>query len=125
AGRITADAVLTPIRTEADFEKYRGKLKGKIVLTQPARAVRLLDDRIVLRMNENDIKESLTTPIPPARRPGGRGGGQASQADNPADSPADNPAGGQADFGGARALQQKIQKFLLEEGVAAVFERGS
>lgn len=110
-GRINADVVLANIRTEADIEKYRGKLKGKIVLTQPARAVRLLEDRLVLRMTEADIKEAMTTPIPQPR--GGRGGGAAAQS------------GGQSDFARQRDLQNKVQKFLLEEGVAAVFERGS
>ena len=102
AGRVTAEAMLVDIKTEADIEKYRGKLKGKVALIQPARAVRLLEDRIVLRMNENDIKEALTTPVPPAR------GARA-----------------QSDFMRARQLQTKVQAFLLAEGVAAVFERGS
>lgn len=101
AGRISADAVLVNIKDEADIEKYRGKLKGKVVLAQPARAVRMLEDRLVLRMNEDDIKEALTTPVPPAR------GVRA-----------------QSDFARARQLQTKLQKFFLEEGVAAVFERG-
>lgn len=102
ASRVNADAVLVDIKTEADIEKYRGKLKGKVALVQPARVVRMLEDRLVLRMNENDIKEALTTPIPAAR--GARGA---------------------SDFARARQLQTKIQTFLLEEGVAAIFERGS
>ncbi|MBI1764523.1 MAG: M20/M25/M40 family metallo-hydrolase [Acidobacteria bacterium] len=110
-GRINAEVALANIRNEADIEKYRGKLKGKIVLTQPARAVRMLEDRLVLRMNDTDIKEAMTTPIPPARQAGGgRGGGAA--------------AGG-GDFARLRELQTKVQKFFLEEGVAAIFERGS
>ncbi len=109
-GRINAEVTLANIRTEADIEKYRGKLKGKIVLTQPARAVRMLEDRLVLRMNEADIKEAMTTPIPPARPAGGGRGGAA--------------AGG-GDFARQRELQTKVQKFFLEEGVAALFERGS
>ncbi len=105
SGMINADVVYTPISSEADFEKYRGKLKGKVVLLQAARAVRLLDGRIVMRMNENDIKEAMTAPIPPAR--GQRGGA------------------GTVDFARTAGLQTKIQAFLLEEGVAAVFDRGS
>jgi carboxypeptidase Q len=102
AGRIAADVALVSIKDEADFAKYRGKLKGKIVLPQPARAVRLLEDRVVLRMNEHDIKEALTTPIPSARQ-----------------------TRSQTEARRTRELQSKMQKFLLEEGVAAVFERGS
>jgi hypothetical protein len=39
-GTITGEAVLPDIKTEADFEKYRGKLKGAFVLTAPMREVR-------------------------------------------------------------------------------------
>src|SRR3954452_7493265 len=42
-GPITADVVRVQIANEADFEKYRGKLAGKIVLAQPARKVRMLE----------------------------------------------------------------------------------
>lgn len=105
-GTINADVVYTPISSEADFEKYRGKLKGKVILLQAARAVRLLDGRIVMRMNDDDIKEAMTAPISPAR--GQRGG-----------------AGGTVDFARTQGLQTKIQAFLLEEGAAAIFDRGS
>ena len=109
-GLITADVVYVPIQTEADFQKYRGKLKDKIVLLQAARDVKMLEGRIVLRMNEADIKEAETTPIP-APRTARRGG-------------ADESSEGQG-FQRAMNLQRKIQEFLLAEGVAAVFDRGS
>src|SRR5579875_3771148 len=32
-GSITGEPILAPIRTEADMEKYKGKLRGKIVMT--------------------------------------------------------------------------------------------
>ena len=38
-GPVTAEAVLAPLANEGDFDKYRGKLKGKIVLPQNAREV--------------------------------------------------------------------------------------
>src|SRR5262249_44685014 len=69
-GLITAEVVHAPIRSEADFDKYRGKLRGKIVLSQPAREVKMLEGRVVLRMTDEDIKEVNTTPIP------SRGGAQ-------------------------------------------------
>lgn len=99
-GTINADVIYTPISSEADFEKYRGKLKGKVVLLQTARQVRMLDGRIVMRMNDDDIKEAMTTPVPPVRS-GGRGGP------------------------GGLAFQNKVLAFLLAEGVAVVFDRGS
>ena len=81
SGAIAGDVVRVDIRSEADFDKYKGQLKGKIVLPQAARRVRMLEDRIVLRMNEQDIAEALTTPIPAttgaAGAPGGRGARRA------------------------------------------------
>ncbi|MGE0103101.1 MAG: M20/M25/M40 family metallo-hydrolase [Blastocatellales bacterium] len=106
-GAITAEVVYAPIRSEADFEKYRGKLKGRIALIQPARQVRLLDGRIVLRMSDEDLKEVATTPIPRERR-------RAAPSDDDA-----------SDFQRGRAFQSKLQEFLVSEGVAAVFDRGS
>lgn len=103
-GAVTADVVLVPIRNEADFQKYRGKLKGKAVLIQPAREVRMLEGRVVLKMNEDDVKEAQMMPIPAPRR-GARGGEEG-------------------DFRSQMGFQNKLRDFLLAEGVAAVFDRG-
>ena len=109
-GPITADVVHAPIVTEGDLEKYRGKLRGKIVLTQAARPVRMLDQApIVLKMNEKDIAEALTTPIPAAR--------DAAQA---------GPArGGAAPNAGVRLSAQRINEFYQAEGAVALIDRGS
>src|SRR5512141_2179473 len=42
-GPVIAEVVRVQIDTEADFEKYRGKLAGTIVLTQPERPVAMLE----------------------------------------------------------------------------------
>jgi len=63
-GVVTGEVVQVLIATPADFEKYRGKLKGKIVLPQPERVVRMLEGNIVLKMKEQDIREAESTPIP-------------------------------------------------------------
>ncbi len=110
-GIVTADVVRVQIDTEADLEKYRGKLAGKIVLTQPAREVRMLEGPFILRMTERDFAEAKT--IPPAR---GRGRGGADP------DASDAPGAGRA---GRASLQQKIQQFYIAEGVVAAFNRGS
>lgn len=46
-GTVTAEVVRVDINPDADFEKYRGKLAGKIVLTQPAREVKMLEGIVV------------------------------------------------------------------------------
>jgi hypothetical protein len=86
------------ITSEADFEKYRGKLAGKIVLTQPAREVKMLEDRVTWRMDEALVKEAETMPIPPARAVG-----------RPTVPP---------------ALQNKINQFFVDEKVAVALDRG-
>jgi hypothetical protein len=113
SGAISAEVVYAPIQSEADFEKHRGKLKGRIVLLQPAREVKMLEGRIVLKMNEADLKEAETMPIPAPRQP--RRGAAGDEAEN-------DQRGG---FQRARQWQQKLNEFLLAEGVAAVFDRGS
>jgi carboxypeptidase Q len=102
-GTVQADVVLAPITGPADFEKYKGKLQGKIVLTQPARAVRMLDGRIVMRMNEDDIAEAKTTPVPAQPRAGGSPGG----------------------FAQGQQFAQRVAEFYQSEGAVAVIDRGA
>ena len=56
--------------TEADFEKYRGKLAGQIVLTQPERAVPLLEGHVVHRMGAKPTSTEAATD--PASQPAQR-----------------------------------------------------
>src|SRR4029079_4818699 len=97
-----AEGVRVEIKSAADFDRYRGRLSGKIVLLQPAREVKMLDGRVVLRMTDEDIKEAQTTPIP-VRAEGARG---------------------ETEFRRRAQTQSKINAFLLAEGVAVVFDRG-
>jgi len=96
-GAVTADVVAVDIRSDADFAKYRGALRGKIVLTQPARAVPMIDGRVVLRMSDADLAEAATIVPPP-------------------------PAGRRASDPGFAA---RVHAFLLAEGVVAALDRGS
>jgi hypothetical protein len=103
-GPITAEVVHVSISSDADFERYRGRLRGRIVLTQPAREVRMLDGRLVLRMTEEEEREARALPI---REP------------RPAVVAAISERASQ------RELQQRIQQFFVEEGVLALVDRGS
>jgi len=111
-GTITADVVRVQIDGDADFEKYRGKLAGKIVLTQSERAVPMLEGLIVHRMGDRDFAEAATTPAPR-----GRGRGATPSAD-------DTAAAGRG-RGAAQAFIVKVNQFLKAEGAVAVFNRGS
>ena len=98
-GPVTSDVVRVRATAEADFEKYKGQLQGKIVVLQAPRPVRMLDGRIVLRMNDADWSEAMKLP-------------------EPAPAMAATPST-------AQQFNQALQRFLVSEGVAAVLDRGS
>ena len=101
-GTVTADVVRVDIGTEADFERYRGQLRGKILLTQPAREVPMLTGNVVLRMEDEQLAEAARPVEPPPARPRPR-----------------RPAPGGPPF------TLLLRQFYLDEGVVAVVDRGS
>ena len=108
-GTVTAEVVRPNIQSASEFAAWRGKLRGKIVLTQPARAVRMLDGRIVLRYTDKDIAEAMTMPDTSGR--GGRGGGGR---------------GGRGAAGNAaQSFPAQLNAFYKTEGVVALLDRGS
>ena len=70
SGTITADVVFANINTEADFEKYKGQLKGKIVMTGPAREVKAWFKAPGERFSDEDLLKFANDT--PAGGPGGR-----------------------------------------------------
>jgi len=103
SGPVLAPVVAVTAANEADLAKYAGTLKGKIVVMQPVRAVRMLDGRIILRMGDREWAEAMATPLgePPA-------------------------AGPSPDVVRARqAFARRVQQFLVSEGAAVLIERGS
>ena len=71
AGKIKGQPVLAIIRTKADLEKWKGKLKGAIVLTQPPRQVHPVFTPIAHRYTDDDLKGLTETPIPLQPKDGG------------------------------------------------------
>jgi carboxypeptidase Q len=122
-GTVTADVIRVQIDSDADFERYRGRLSGKIVLTQPEREVPMLEGLIVHRMDEKAFEEAATTPIP---RPRGGGAGGRGRGGAPAENENEDPAGaGRGGRGAAQALAARVARFYKAEGVIATFNRGS
>ena len=115
-GPVIADVVRVQIDSDADFDKYRGRLAGKIVLSQPQRAVPMLDGLIVHRMGDEDLAEAETTPVPP---PGGRGRRRGGPG---ATDPDDEETGRGR---GAQTLAARIREFFKAEGAVAILNRGS
>lgn len=103
SGTVLAEVVHLKATSDSELAKYKGQLRGKIVVMQPVRAVRMLDGRIILRMGEKEWAEAMHTPLSPAAPGGGPSAAQRA----------------------AQAFQQSLQQFLVTEGAAALLERGS
>jgi hypothetical protein len=100
AGTVTAEVVQAVVASETDFAKYRGRLAGKIVLTQPARDVPMLEGRIVWRMSDEELADAAKLPVPPPQIVRTR--------------PVVRPT-----------FDEKLQEFFFNEGVVATLERGT
>lgn len=54
-GPITGDVVFMDVKTDADLEKYKGKLKGAIVFISPMREVKPGFEAVASRFSERDL----------------------------------------------------------------------
>ncbi|MBI4485133.1 MAG: peptidase M28, partial [Acidobacteria bacterium] len=97
---VTAEAILAPMAAEADFDKFRGKLQGKVALLQNPREVQPLFQAPARRYTLEQLEEMETQPVSPPRGP-------------------------QVSPGAGQAFAQKRNAFLVAEGVAAVLEPGN
>ena len=98
---VTSEVVYVDARTEADLEKFKGKLNGKIVLTAPIREVPAHFESQGTRLGEKELLALADAPEP---RPSG---------------------GGRGNFGGNRAAFQfagaKL-RFFQTEGAALLVD---
>jgi carboxypeptidase Q len=96
-GPVTADAVYAPLTTDADLERWKGKLKGKIVLAVPTREVKASFDPLASRYTDDQLKK--LEEIDPTGAAGRRNYDRS-----------------------AFAFAAKRLQFLADEGVLASFE---
>jgi carboxypeptidase Q len=106
-GPLTAEAMLAPVRTEADLEQYKGKLRGKIVLRDFPRTLTLPTDPAGRRLSDAQLADLSVFPIPAAPRRGDRAG-----------QPPFNPQQ-------ARRLRERVNRFWKDEGVPLVIRESS
>jgi carboxypeptidase Q len=106
-GKMTGELVLAPIQEKADFEKYQGKLQGKIVLLDLPRGLALETDPSSRRYTDSELANLENAMIPAPR------------------SPVDLPrAGGQPDWEGRSRFRNERNEFLAKEGAAGVITIG-
>ena len=96
-GAVTAPAIWVDIKDEKDFDKYKGKLAGKIVFFGAMRDVKPVEKPLFTRDDEADLKKIQTYPLE-----------------------APNPDFSFQAFLKSLAVREKIGKFLADEQAVAV-----
>jgi hypothetical protein len=102
-GAVSGEVVLAPIKTPEEGEKYKGKLKGKFVMTDAPRELAPHFEPDARRQSDTDLDKLALAPDPaqpPARRVGPR-------------------------MEEARQARIKLAQFFKSEGVLAVISEGS
>jgi hypothetical protein len=99
-GVVTADVTVAVINNDQDFEKFRGQLRGKYVMTTAMRAVPALFEAPGRRLTDEELVTMSNQPI----QTGQRGGGPPPQNN-------------------ARFNERRL-RFFLDEGVVATVEPG-
>ncbi len=118
-GVVTGEAMVANIAAESDFDKYKGKLKGKILFMGVGRELTMITTSLGQRYTDDELAK-----LSAAADGGGRGGapGTAALGDG---------RGGRGGRGGqdggqtpAQRFQNQLNKFLTDEGVAVVVRLG-
>ena len=118
-GPVTAEAILAPLHSEADFAKYKGKLKGKIVLIFDPRELSLHTEPDAHRLTDEEVTARTKTPDPSHTGFGGARPGAAAPRPGeytPMTLSTAAPTG--------RILRNQVNAFLKEEGVAVALTPG-
>ncbi len=114
-GPVTADAVIVAINNEADFAKYKGTLKGKIVLLGAGRDLAMSLQPLALRRSDADLAALTQVPDP---------GPIAGQ--RPPGAAAIGMPNGRGGGGGAnQQFQRALNRFLSDESVAVAVRIGA
>ena len=110
AGTITGDVVYLTYKSDADLEKYKGKLKDAIVFVSPPRNIKADFDGMATRFSDKQLLD-MANAQDPSRNPGQRGfNATPEQIQN---------------FIQGRALQIKAMNLLIAEGAAVMVDNSS
>jgi carboxypeptidase Q len=138
-GTLTAKVVYFDAKTEADFGRYKGKLKDAIVLTSPIREVAARWEPLASRKTDSELL-ALADASEPAPRgmgrrggagqappvAGGRGGPTVANAGGPNRPANEQPRRGgrfnSEEFRAQQELQRKKSQFLAGEGAAMLVD---
>jgi carboxypeptidase Q len=116
AGPVIGEPMMAPMTKEADFEKYKGKIRGKILMMQAMKPLEMEMKAPGRRYTDAELAEEAL-----AETPGGRLGGPARLGP---DGQPMTPEERRKLFEERRKFQDALSKFLKEEGVALVISTG-
>jgi carboxypeptidase Q len=121
-GVVTGEAIVANIAAESDFDRYKGKLKDKIVFMGVGRELTMITTSLGQRYTDDELAK-----LSAAADGGGRGGppGTAALGDGRGGRGGRGGAGGQpAGQNAQQQLRNRINQFLKDEGVAVVVRLG-
>src|SRR5215471_17029210 len=124
---VARQGAMAVIAGPEDLEKFRGKLKGKIVLTAAVHASTLSEEPLSRRLTDAELEAAATSPEPTSGNPAGLPLG-FTRPGTPGRGAAAPAAGGRGAAGGGRgnfAFRAQLNKFLKEEGVLLVLTPGN
>jgi carboxypeptidase Q len=110
-GPVRGDALLAVLATQADFEKYKGKLQGKIVLTMTPHELEMSMTPRAHRLSEEELAQRALTPDPSRFTFGPGGPGRGGRGNAPPPNPRE-----------ARRFREDLIKFLVAEKPAVVVQ---
>ncbi len=110
-GEVTGSVIHLDIESDADFAKYKGKLKGAIVLVSNTRNLNPDFEGIARRFSDSQLLEMANAPDPSLVRAENRGGNRSPDRI--------------AEIIRSRALNVQRLNFLLEEGAAVMVDNSS
>src|SRR5262249_23532064 len=114
-GKVSGDVMVANLQNDADFEHYKGKLAGKIVMLGVGRDLVLPTVAASSRYSDQELQQLSTAG--PGR--GGRGlPGTAALNAGRQGTPGNPPAGNQQ-------LTNRLNKFLADEGVLVAVRLGN
>jgi carboxypeptidase Q len=117
-GTVTGEPMMVSITKEADFDKFKGKLKGKVIMTQPAPELAFPTNPQGHRYTSEELLAESLSPLPGPSALGPRRG------NFPGIDPNMTPEERRKAMEERRKLQEKISEFYKTEGVIAEISPG-
>lgn len=119
-GPVSGTPMLVVIEKEEDLAKWKGKLKGKILLTAAARDLAMSTNPMGRRFTDAELMAEAMAPDPSMRSPFAMPIPQAPAAGARGGAPGAPPMNRAA----LRAFREKVNQFFLDEGVVATISPG-